>query len=199
VKLALPGTSARTSGSSELAEVLARSVESEGSDYERLSMVYSLLGKLRKDICLPLVSLAAFGILAMRLVAEEPIVPQGWNPSLRDEIDYLKSELESEQAQQGINRLAGHISSLLDAELFMTYLRLADRLDSKARPALKKEQADWLKQREKVTRIAGKRSEGGSASPMEENNAFAEFTEKRIELLNNRLKKLNLKSDLPGG
>jgi len=162
-------------------------------------MVYSLLGKLRKDFRLPLPFLAAFAILAMRLVAEGPIVPQGWNPSLIDEIDYLKSELESEQAQQGINRLTGHISSLLDAELFMTYLRLADRLAPNARPALKQEQADWLKQREKVTRIAGKRAEGGSARSMEENYAFAEFTEKRIQLLNNRLKKLNLKSDFTGG
>ena len=162
-------------------------------------MVYSLLGKLRKDIRLPLLFLAAFGISAMRLVAEEPIVPQRWNPSLIDEIDYLKSELESEQAQQGINRLTGHISSLLDAELFMTYVQLADRLDPKAKSALNQEQADWLKQREKVTRIAGQRSEGGSARPMEENDAFAEFTEKRIQLLNNRLKKLKAKSNFPGG
>jgi len=162
-------------------------------------MVYSLLGKLRKDIRLPLLFLAAFGILAMRLVAEDSIVPQGWNPSLIGEIDYLKNELESEQAQQGINRLTGHISSLLDAELFMIYLRLTDRLDPKARSALKQEQTDWLKQREKVTRIAGKMAEGGSARPMEENNAFAEFTEKRIQLLSSRLKKLNLKSDFPGG
>jgi uncharacterized protein YecT (DUF1311 family) len=162
-------------------------------------MAYSLLRKLRKDIRLPLLFLAVFGILALRLVAEEPIAPQGWNPSLIDEIDYLKSELESEQAQQGINRLTGHISSLLDAELFMTYMRLTDRLDPKARPALKQEQANWLKQRDKVTRLAGMRAEGGSARPMEENNAFAEFTEKRIQLLNSRLKKLNLKSDFPGG
>jgi len=162
-------------------------------------MVYSLPRKFRKDFRLPLLLLAAFGILAPRLVAEEPIVPRGWNPSLIDEIDYLKSELESEQAQQGINRLTGHISSLLDAELFMTYLRLADRLAPNARPALKQEQADWLKQREKVTRIAGKRAEGGSARPMEENDAFADFTERRIQVLNNRLKKLSLKSDVPGG
>jgi hypothetical protein len=63
---------------------------------------------------------------------------------------------------------------------------------------LKQEQADWLKQREKVTRIAGKREEGGSARPMEENDAFIEFTEKRIQLLNNRLKKVNLTSDSLG-
>jgi uncharacterized protein YecT (DUF1311 family) len=49
-----------------------------------------------------------------------------------------------------------------------------------------------------VTRIAGKREEGGSARPMEENDAFIEFTEKRIQLLNNRLKKVNLTSDSLG-
>ena len=152
-------------------------------------MFYSMLRKLGKAIWLPLPFLVAFGASSLRLAAEEPIVPQGWSPSLIDEINYLKSELESEQAQQGINSLTGHISSLLDAELFIIYVQLADRLDSKAKSALKQEQADWLKQRAKVTRIAGQKEEGGSASPMEENNAFVEFTEKRIKLLNDVLKK----------
>ena len=162
-------------------------------------MVYSILRKLRRGIRLPLLLLTGVGTLSLRLAANDTILPHGWSPSLADEVDYLKSELESEQAQQGINRLTGHISSLLDAELFMTYVRLADRLDPKARAALKQEQADWLKQREKVTRLAGQRAEGGSARPMEENDAFAEFTEKRIELLNNRLKKFGAKFDSPGG
>lgn len=162
-------------------------------------MVYSILRKFRRGIRLPLLFLIGFGTLSMRLAADDAILPHGWSPSLADEVDYLKSELESEQAQQGINRLTGHISSLLDAELFMTYVRLVDHLDPKARAALKQEQADWLKQREKVTRTAGQRAEGGSARPMEENDAFAEFTEKRIQLLNNRLKKFETKFNFPGG
>jgi uncharacterized protein YecT (DUF1311 family) len=71
-------------------------------------------------------------------------------------------------------------------------VRLFDHLDPRAQAALKQEQADWLKRREKVTRLAGKREEGGNASPMESNYAFAEFTGKRIRLLNDRLKKLGI-------
>jgi uncharacterized protein YecT (DUF1311 family) len=134
--------------------------------------------------------LVALGISSPLLATAETILPDGWNPSVGDAIDYLKSELEQEQAQQGINRLTGQISDLLDAELFISYVRLLDQLDAKAQATLKQEQADWLKQREKVTYLAGKKEEGGSASPMESNYAFAEFTQKRIQLLGDRLKKL---------
>ena len=141
-----------------------------------------------------MLSLLAFGASSLGLGADKTILPNGWSPSLTDEVDYVKSELENEQAQQGINRLTGHISSLLDAELFISYVRLFDHLDSRAQAALKREQADWLKQREKATHAAGKREEGGSASPTEANDAFAEFTAKRIQLLDNRLKKLGIES-----
>jgi uncharacterized protein YecT (DUF1311 family) len=136
--------------------------------------------------------LAGLGASAPPVTADEMILPHGWSPSVIDEVDYLKSELETEQAQQGINRLTGHISSLMDAELFISYVRLSDHLDPRARAVLKKEQADWLKQREKVTGVAGKRADGGSASPMESNYVFSEFTGKRIQLLNDRLKKLGI-------
>ena len=72
--------------------------------------------------------LAAFGASLPLLAADETILPHGWDPSVTDAVDYLKSELETEQAQQGINRLTGHISSLLDAELFVTYVRLFEHL-----------------------------------------------------------------------
>jgi hypothetical protein len=39
-----------------------------------------------------------------------------------------------------------------------------------------------------IRNFVGKKEEGGSASSMESNYAFAEFTGKRIQLLNDRLK-----------
>jgi uncharacterized protein YecT (DUF1311 family) len=148
--------------------------------------------KHRRRISISVFLLAGLGASAPLLIADETILPHGWSPSVIDEVDHLKSELETEQAQQGINRLTGRISSLLDAELFVTYVRLFDHLDARAQAVLKKEQADWLKQREKVARVAGKREDGGSASSMESNYAFSEFTAKRIQLLNDRLKKLGM-------
>ena len=148
--------------------------------------------KHRRRISISVFLLAGLGASAPLLIADETILPHGWSPSVIDEVDHLKSELETEQAQQGINRLTGRISSLLDAELFVTYVRLFDHLDARAQAVLKKEQADWLKQREKVIRVAGKREDGGSASPMESNYAFSDFTAKRIQLLNDRLKKLGM-------
>ena len=148
--------------------------------------------KHRRRISISVFLLAGLGASAPLLIADETILPHGWSPSVIDEVDHLKSELETEQAQQGINRLTGRISSLLDAELFVTYVRLFDHLDARAQAVLKKEQADWLKQREKVIRVAGKRPDGGSASPTESNYVFSEFTGKRIQLLNDRLKKLGI-------
>jgi uncharacterized protein YecT (DUF1311 family) len=137
---------------------------------------------------------AAFGIASPLLAGNEAILPPGWDPSVADTVDYLQTELEQEQAQQGINRLTGQISSLLDAELFIAYVRLLDHLEQRAQTTLKREQAEWLKQRTKVTNLAGQKEEGGSASSMESNDAFADFTRKRIQLLNDRLKKLGVKS-----
>jgi uncharacterized protein YecT (DUF1311 family) len=133
-----------------------------------------------------------FGISSPLLAANEAILPRGWDPSVTDTVDYLQTELEQEQAQQGINRLTAQISSLLDVELFITYVRLFDHLEPTAQTTLKREQADWLKQRVKVTYLAGQKEEGGSASSMESNDAFADFTRKRIQLLNDRLKKLGI-------
>jgi uncharacterized protein YecT (DUF1311 family) len=135
-----------------------------------------------------------FGISSPLLAANEAILPSGWDPSVTDAVDYLKTELEQEQAQQGINRLTAQISSLLDAELFITYVSLFDHLEPRAQTTLKREQADWLKQRVKVTYLAGQKEEGGSASSMESNYAFADFTRKRIQLLSDRLKKLGIEA-----
>ena len=137
---------------------------------------------------------AAFGIASPLLAGNEAVLPPDWDPSVADTVDYLQTELEQEQAQQGINRLTGQISSLLDAELFIAYVRLLDHLEQRAQTTLKREQAEWLKQRTKVTNLAGQKEEGGSASSMESNDAFADFTRKRIQLLNDRLKKLGVKS-----
>jgi hypothetical protein len=70
----------------------------------------------RYGIRISVLLVAAFGISSTMLAANEAILPNGWDPSITDTVDYLQTELEQEQAQQGINRLTGQISSLLGVE-----------------------------------------------------------------------------------
>ena len=73
-----------------------------------------------------------------------------------------------------------------DAQLFVLYVRLYERLDAKGREELFTEQAKWLKARTKAARNAVE-SEGGSLAGLESNTAEAEFTDKRITELTARL------------
>ncbi len=141
----------------------------------------------------PLIALAAARLLA----ADDNVLPRGWAPSVTDAVDYLSDELKQEKSQMGMNILSGHIASLLDAELLVVYVRLFDQLDPKSRAALRQEQAQWMSQREKIARTAGKKEQGGSAAAMESNTAFADVTLKRIHALGDRLKQSAGKTPAP--
>jgi uncharacterized protein YecT (DUF1311 family) len=164
----------------------------EKQERHSLAVNKSIRRKGRPGIRVLVFMLAAFPVSSPLLAANDAILPDDWSPSVTDTVDYLQNELEQEQAQQGINRLTAQISNLLDTELFIAYVRLFDHLDPRAQATLKRDQSDWLKQRMKAALLAAKKEEGGSASPMESNYAFAEFTRKRIQLLNDRLKRLGI-------
>ena len=142
--------------------------------------------KLLAAICLTLATSSSL------LSAGDSILPKGWEPSTTDATDYLRQELQDEKAQQGINMLTGHIASVLDAQLLVTYVKLYERLDEKGKAALKEEQAQWLAKRHKTALAAAKSEEGGSASSMEANTAFVDSTTKRIQALEARSKKPNI-------
>ncbi len=76
---------------------------------------------------------------------------------------------------------------MTDAQLFIAYVRLYERLSTKEREKLYAEQAAWLKARPKVAK-KGVESEGGSLAPLEANNAEVTYTEKRLAELRARLK-----------
>jgi uncharacterized protein YecT (DUF1311 family) len=134
--------------------------------------------------------LFALAVWSSPLHAGDSILPKGWAPSTTEATDYLEQALQSENAQQGINRLSGNIASLLDAQLLVAYVRLYERLDEKGQGALKAEQTLWLAKRHQTALAAARTAEGGSASAMEANTAFGDFTTKRIHALDARLKKL---------
>jgi len=143
--------------------------------------------KLLPAICFALAASSSF------LHAADSILPKGWEPSTTDAVDYLQQALQDEKAQQGINRLTGHIASVLDAQLLVAYVELYDLLDEKGKASLKEEQAQWLTKRHKNALAAAKGEEGGTASSMEANTAFADFTTKRLQALEARSKKLTSK------
>jgi uncharacterized protein YecT (DUF1311 family) len=101
--------------------------------------------------------------------------------------------LKDANSQTAMNLLSRQIADMTDAQLFIAYVRLYEKLPAKERAALVAEQSNWLKARVKAAK-AGVESEGGSLAPLEANNAEVTFTEKRLAELRARLKALQKKS-----
>ena len=115
------------------------------------------------------------------------VIPEGWLPALAPSIESTLADLKDANAQMEMNRLSRLVADMTDAQLFIAYVRLYEKLPPKERTALVAEQAKWLKARVKAA-AAGVESEGGSLAPLEANNAELTFTEKRLVELRARLK-----------
>ena len=148
-----------------------------------------------RNLLTPLI-LALLLALAQSLCAQSkpgPIVPEGWLPALAPSIRMALEQLKEANAQMEMNLLSRHIADMTDAQLFIAYVRLHEKLPPKERAALLAEQTKWLKARVKAAQD-GVESEGGSLAPLEANNAEVTFTEKRLAELRARLKAANKKS-----
>lgn len=136
------------------------------------------------------VSLALLLFIGTQPLVAEPksrIIPDGWLPALSPSIKYALNQLRETNSQAEMNSLSRQVAEMTDAQLFIAYARLYERLTTKERAALVAEQTKWLKAREKVAR-EGIESTGGSLAPLEANNAEVTFTEKRLVELRARLK-----------
>jgi uncharacterized protein YecT (DUF1311 family) len=120
------------------------------------------------------------------------IVPGEWLPALAPSIKSALDDLKEANSQMEMNLLSRRIADMTDAQLFIAYVRLYERLPQKERDALFAEQAKWLKARAKAAQD-GVESAGGSLAPLEANNAELTFTEKRLAELRARLKALEAK------
>jgi uncharacterized protein YecT (DUF1311 family) len=116
-----------------------------------------------------------------------PVIPEGWLPALAPSIEAALEQLKDANAQMEMNRLSRQIADMTDAQLFIAYVRLYEKLSQKERAALVAEQAKWLKARPKAA-AAGVESGRGSLAPLEANNAEVTYTEKRLAELRARLK-----------
>jgi len=129
-------------------------------------------------------SIAAASIVSAQSNSE--VVPKKWQPDLTAAIDWSASDLKDATAQMQMNSLSRNIAEMKDAQLFVIYVRLYQRLDSREREQLFAEQTKWLQARTKAAQ-KGIESEGGSLAGLESNTAEAEFTDKRIQELRGRL------------
>lgn len=130
--------------------------------------------------------------LALRTfaVANEALIPPDWQPSLSSVVENCKAELQHKNghapSQRELNDISSRLAEIYDAELFVTYVRLLDTLDSIQRQKLFQEQQKWLHDR--ATKAADQvQSKGGSLEALEYSSAFSDLTEKRIAELRSRI------------
>jgi uncharacterized protein YecT (DUF1311 family) len=120
------------------------------------------------------------------------IIPAEWLPALAPSIKSALENLRDANSQAAMNQLSREVADMTDAQLFIAYVRLYEKLNAKERTALVAEQTKWLKARVKAAR-GEIESAGGSLAPLEANNAEVTFTEKRLTELRSRLKKAGAK------
>ena len=121
------------------------------------------------------------------------ILPPEWLPALSPSVDVMLEALKEANSQAEMNSLSRQIADMRDAQLFIAYVRLYERLDAKGRAKLLQEQTTWLTKRSQAAKAAVE-SKGGSLAPLEANDAEATLSEKRLTELRARLKAAPKKS-----
>jgi len=129
--------------------------------------------------------------------ANETLIPPDWQPSLSALEAKCKAELEPKQgrapSQRELNEISSRLAEVYDAQLFVIYVRLLERLDAIQRQELFREQQHWL--RDRASKAADQvQSKGGSLGALEYSGAFSDFTEKRIAEL---LRRMPAEADKP--
>ena len=136
-------------------------------------------------------TLLSFGLVlgtpSLRAEPKKKILPNEWLPALAPSIDSALQNLKEANSQSEMNQLSRQVADMTDAQLFIAYVRLYEKLSTTERAKLMEEQTQWLKKRSKVAK-AGVESDGGSLAPLEANNAEVTYTEKRLKELRTRLK-----------
>ncbi|MEP6667928.1 MAG: lysozyme inhibitor LprI family protein [Chthoniobacter sp.] len=119
--------------------------------------------------------------------AQSPLIPKGWIKA--DALDALEAPLQK-QLDTGIAMLetAWDMATVKDAQLFIVYVTLLEKLPEPDRAALRKEQEAWLNKREKAAAKADD-GEGGQIGHLQSATEHQEWSEKRIAELKKRMPK----------
>ena len=103
---------------------------------------------------------------------------------VEDEAKELNKKLEGyTMSQRELNQTSGQIYELWDGLLNRQWKRLKEMLPESEMNALKKEQKKWIRKKEKKLKKIEKENGGGTITPLEQNLAAAEMTEKRVRKL----------------
>lgn len=113
------------------------------------------------------------------------IVPTDWKPYLSQPRSQLEEVLAETFQQQPMNHTSANIGFILDAELYIIYLRAVHDIPSEESKSLVFEQQNWLRRRTKHC-SAQVKSHGGTLAPLEYSSAFIKFTSDRISELEDR-------------
>ena len=120
-----------------------------------------------------------------------PVIPAVWTPSLEQVQEDFKEAVERNpnKNQQALNRASQNMADLLDARLFIIYVKLMDALAGAAKLDLFNEQEQWLSKRRDLAQGAVT-SKGGSLQPLEYSGAYRKVTNERLLELQSRLKQV---------
>jgi uncharacterized protein YecT (DUF1311 family) len=115
------------------------------------------------------------------------IVQDDWEPRLDSAIEILYYSIQRERVSQAeMNHVSSNVAGITDAQLFVTYTKLFQKLPTADQLELYREQEEWRAQRN-VYAQKQIESHGGSLARLEYSEAFSEFTKLRIEDLKKRI------------
>ena len=120
----------------------------------------------------------------------EEIIPKGW--LTHSQLEQAERPIQ-EQLDTGkdMSTTAYHMAALRDARLLLTYLHVYELLPSNAdRNQFKSEQQAWLEERHKSEQALANPN-GGSIVKLNQASRRLELTNKRIEILQTKLARLN--------
>jgi uncharacterized protein YecT (DUF1311 family) len=113
------------------------------------------------------------------------IIPEAWEPFLEQPYQQLEEMLEHEMPQQTMNYTSANMGFILDADLYILYLKIFHSLSPDQAEVFKLEQERWLKERNEFC-TSSVESHGGTLAPLEYGLAFIQRTNERIEQLKHR-------------
>ena len=114
------------------------------------------------------------------------IIPDNWIPFLSQPYQQLEELLGDTLNQQTMNYTSTNMGFILDAELYILYLKLYYSYPSDKAKEFKEEQQNWLKIRREFCESSIE-SHGGSLASLEYNMAFIQQTNERIDLFKQQM------------
>lgn len=138
-----------------------------------------------------LIYFIAYGLAYAEEASKRPVLPAEWEASIDIQSleEWSREALKTEAGdipQQALNRYLQVVADLWNAKLMLTFVELSGRLSDTEKQLLSKEQAVWLRERQKKSELASK-EDGGSSAGASYSSFYIQATKLRLEKLATRL------------